>query len=155
MTDPADPVKFQAFLDEQEYRMRIRLGDELFEWLETQIERRNKMSHHAEDFDPEMKETMREFFKNDNSHEDLLKRFTERGEPLGATQMFPEGKLTEQDQGEIRMAVFHGNGKVVLDFGTQVTWVGMNPNQAIDLGNALIKHGRDANKSREAGGTPV
>lgn len=38
--DPADPVKFAAVMAEQEWRFRVRLGDELYEWLEQEAERR-------------------------------------------------------------------------------------------------------------------
>lgn len=36
------------------------------------------------------------------------------------------------------------NGKVVLDFGTPVAWVGMNPQQAADLASTLVRHAREA-----------
>lgn len=103
------------------------------------------MSHHSNDFDPQMsEETMRQFVeagqKAGNAIQDILK------EHIGPTGNFPEGKLTEHDEGEIAMAVYRKDGKVIIDFGSKVTWLGMNPNQAIELGNALIKQGRKANK---------
>ena len=67
-------------------------------------------------------------------------------ERFGATRRFPEGKLTESDEGEIVFGVSHDpvTAKVVLDFGTPVAWIGMNSPQAIDLANALLKHARNA-----------
>lgn len=40
---------------------------------------------------------------------------------LGATGEFPEGKLTEVDEGELKFAVGYMKGKVVIDFGTPVS----------------------------------
>ena len=59
---------------------------------------------------------------------------------LGATGMFPEGKLVDSDEGEIRFGVTHKDGKVVFDFGTTVRWFAMSPGQAIELANTIKKH---------------
>lgn len=59
---------------------------------------------------------------------------------LGATGKFPEGKLTPADEGEIKLAIGHKGGKVVIDFGTQVVWIGFTPNQAEEIAQTLLKH---------------
>lgn len=59
---------------------------------------------------------------------------------IGATGKFPEGKLAEHDEGEIRMAVGSKNGKIVIEFGTSVKWIGMNKEQALALAHSLIDH---------------
>lgn len=91
--------------------------------------------HHSGEVSPEL--------------EGALKRFFERGaraqtvaEKLGATGRFPEGKLVPQDEGEIRFAVGRAKGKVIIEFGKSVHWVGMSGEQAIDLGRSLMKQGR-------------
>lgn len=63
---------------------------------------------------------------------------------LGATGKFPEGKLTETDEGEIMMAVTSDveNRKVILNFGKPVVWVGYNAEQAIEFGALMIEHGK-------------
>ena len=61
---------------------------------------------------------------------------------LGPTGAFPEGKLTDTDEGELAFAIYHIKGKVVLEFNSQVKWLGMNAGQAIEMGKALIKHGK-------------
>lgn len=60
----------------------------------------------------------------------------------GAVGSFPEGQLTKTDEGAIQFAIGEKDGKVVLDFGTPVVWVGMNPQQAADLASTLLKHAR-------------
>jgi hypothetical protein len=58
---------------------------------------------------------------------------------LGATGEFPQGKLTPEDEGEIRIGVTVFNGKVVVDFGEPTTWFGMDPKQARSIGELLIR----------------
>lgn len=56
---------------------------------------------------------------------------------LGSTGRFPQGRLTPQDEGELMFAVGHKNGKVVVDFGKPVSWIGFEPEQAIQLAEIL------------------
>lgn len=63
-------------------------------------------------------------------------------EHLGATGKFPEGKLVEHDEGEIRMAVGNKDGKVVIEFGTSVKWIGMTKEQALALAHSIIEHSK-------------
>lgn len=61
---------------------------------------------------------------------------------LGATRRTPSGTVHESDEGEIRMGVAHDPRaqKVFLNFGKPVTWLGMNPQEAFELGDLLIRH---------------
>lgn len=60
----------------------------------------------------------------------------------GPTGQYPEGMIHESDRGElgIRMAVT-AEGKVVMDFGTTLEWIGFGAEEAIELGNALVRLG--------------
>lgn len=63
---------------------------------------------------------------------------------LGATGKFPEGKLDEDDEGELRLAI-GGNastGLVEIHFGTQVQWMAIKPEQAIAMANTMIDHAK-------------
>jgi len=60
----------------------------------------------------------------------------------GAVGSFPDGRLTKQDEGLIQFAVGDQQGKVVLDFGTPTAWIGMTPQQAMDLASDLMKRAR-------------
>ena len=86
------------------------------------------MSHHASNFDMEM---MDRWIERNNGKIDL-----------GATGQFPSGKLTKQDQGEIKIGVMGVDGNIIMEFGQSVHWIGMTGVQAIDLGRILIKRGR-------------
>jgi len=86
------------------------------------------MAHHGNEiFDDEQAQDKRREFIRDFMGE------------LGATGKFPQGKLTEQDEGELMFGVTKKDGKVVIEFGKSVRWIGLDKAQAIDLGNLLIK----------------
>lgn len=75
---------------------------------------------------------------------DLVRKIQkDQGQPVGATGEFPQGKLDDSDEGELRLAVTTTGGKVVMDFGKQVVWIGFDGAQAVALGELLIKHGKD------------
>ena len=65
-----------------------------------------------------------------------------QGEYVGATGEFPDGKLKESDDGGLHFAVGHTDGKVVVDFGTPTAWIGMEPEQAVELAECLLSHAR-------------
>lgn len=95
------------------------------------------MAHHGStpfDDDPDRPE----FAKR----RDLMRQLLTTTEFRGALGEFPEGKLTQQDEGAIQFAIGEADGKVVIDFGTPVHWFGMTPQQAADLASTLLKKAR-------------
>lgn len=60
----------------------------------------------------------------------------------GPTGKFPQGKLTENDEGELTIAIGHKDGKIVLDFGTPTAWVGFDADQADQIADALRAHAK-------------
>ena len=81
------------------------------------------VSHHGEN--PEQAKEMHE----------MMKRL------LGE---FPDGKLNVNDEGAIAMAVAHEDGRVVLTFPKPVKWIGLRPEEAIDLAVMLTTHAKSA-----------
>lgn len=55
----------------------------------------------------------------------------------GATGKFPQGKLREDDEGELRVAMGTVDGKIVLDFGKPLKWVAMTPEEALTFASKL------------------
>jgi hypothetical protein len=53
---------------------------------------------------------------------------------------FPLGKLTPEDEGELRLGITHVDGKVVLDFGKPVAWIGFTAEQAEQIADTLREH---------------
>jgi len=64
---------------------------------------------------------------------------------LGATGNFPKGKIREDDEGELRLAVAHDNDKgvVIVDFGKPVVWIGLPADDAVEFANTILKHAKD------------
>lgn len=67
---------------------------------------------------------------------------------LGATGDYPAGKLNEHDEGAIQIAVGMQKGKVVVDFGTPVKWIAMDPKMARQLAESLRKMSHVAESQR-------
>lgn len=61
----------------------------------------------------------------------------------GALGDFPQGALTKADEGAIQFAIGEKDGKVVVDYGTPVHWIGMTPQQAADFASTLMKRARE------------
>lgn len=57
---------------------------------------------------------------------------------LGPTGKFPMGHLNQDDEGEIRIGITSSNGKVVIDFGKPIHWIGFSPEQAKQIAETLI-----------------
>lgn len=80
-----------------------------------------------------------------------LRKMIEDVSALGPTQKFPHGKLVPADEGEIRFAVAHAAGKVIIDFGKPTAWLGMQPEQAIALAEAIKRHANAVSGSELSG----
>jgi len=60
---------------------------------------------------------------------------------LGPTGRFPRGRLNRKDRGELSLAIGLNEAKhtVELHFGTELTWLGLGPDEAEVLGRALLE----------------
>jgi hypothetical protein len=59
----------------------------------------------------------------------------------GPTGTFPLGKLTPDGEGGLKIGVAHDSkGNVILNFGTNVAWIGLPPEQAINFAKLIMKH---------------
>ena len=100
------------------------------------------MSHHGQDPFDAYDETTAERMKNllEASRRQLSEAFVKS--EIGPTGKFPDGKMAKHDEGEIAFSVGARDGKVVLDFGASVAWIGMDPGQAVALAQTLIAHAK-------------
>jgi len=105
------------------------------------------MAHHgSEPFEDDPEDPERKMARN-KLMRDLLSTTGFRG----ALGEFPEGQLTKNDEGAIQFAIGEKDGKVVIDFGTAVHWVGMTPQQAAEFASLLLKRAREvARKNGES-----
>lgn len=67
---------------------------------------------------------------------------------LGATGRTPSGTIHDSDEGEIRFGIASDDrtGKIILNFGKPVAWMALDPPQAIEIAQALIKHARKVSR---------
>ena len=75
------------------------------------------------------------------------------GIPLGATDHFPQGALTPDDEGELRLAVTAPGGKVILAFGKPIEPPGQgHPRVSPDGQQRHVAIGHVAARIPEQGG---
>jgi hypothetical protein len=55
----------------------------------------------------------------------------------GPTGRFPDGALSPDDEGELRIAVLADDGVVKVAFGKKVSWIGMPPDVAEALADSI------------------
>jgi hypothetical protein len=58
---------------------------------------------------------------------------------LGATGEFPEGRLDECDEGELKIAVGAKDSNVIINFGKPVAWLALDAKRARSLAELLQK----------------
>lgn len=80
--------------------------------------------HHGSQPDPKIKDLMAAAFLE--------------VEELGATGLFPGGALSEFDEGEIKFRATYAGGKVLVDFGKPVHWLGMSSDEAKQFARVLL-----------------
>jgi len=61
------------------------------------------------------------------------------GENLGPTNEFPDGKINENDMGELRLGIGTTNDNVVIDFGTSLTWLAFSKQEAIEFARIITE----------------
>jgi hypothetical protein len=59
---------------------------------------------------------------------------------LGPTGEFPLGKLNDDDEGALNIAISHENGVVRVDFGEPTAWIGLPPDLALAFAATIAKH---------------
>jgi len=104
------------------------------------------MSNHSSvPFDDESSKNMGDFSALIEEKSSMLSQLMNneaKYESFGETNNFPEGKLTEHDEGEIKFGITTKDEKVILNFGKPIAWLGMTREQAEKLGRLLIDKAR-------------
>lgn len=58
--------------------------------------------------------------------------------PFGSTGDFPRGKLTDDDEGELRLGVTVRDKTLIIAFGKEVAWLGMDRATAESFANSIL-----------------
>jgi hypothetical protein len=51
---------------------------------------------------------------------------------------YPRGKLNASDEGALAIAVYEKDKTVVIDFGKDIKWIGMDKDTALNLAQTII-----------------
>lgn len=89
-------------------------------------------------------------FPDKQPDSEIMKRFLEQMEGR-AKREYSAGRLKATDDGDLAMAITadKANGVVVIDFGKQVTWIGLGPAECVNLAEMLIS------KAKEISSEPI
>lgn len=60
------------------------------------------------------------------------------GMKLGPTGEYPRGKFSDSDTGALVMSLTVRDKTIILDFGKEVTWVGLSKESALAIGQSLV-----------------
>ena len=89
--------------------------------------------HHSEGMSPEMRKLFQDEQASRQRFQDQIDR--------RARRTFSEGRIGAADDGDLAFAigVDDKSQTVRIDFGKPVEWIAMNPQQAVELAQCLIK----------------
>lgn len=59
------------------------------------------------------------------------------------SDQYPDGKMNEDDEGQLRINLFEDQGRLILHFGKPTAWVGMDRATAMEIGQALIDRAKE------------
>jgi hypothetical protein len=60
---------------------------------------------------------------------------------FGPTGDFPRGKLNAEDEGGLQIGIAKDHdGVIVINFGTEVSWIGLDQASAISFAKHILKH---------------
>lgn len=51
---------------------------------------------------------------------------------------YPRGKLSEDDEGELQIAITIKDNTIIVAFGKPITWIGLAKQDAINFANLLL-----------------
>lgn len=106
------------------------------------------MANHHDDGNPELRGALLEQFRRMQQKGDAMTPNATLSalRSLGKLDDHPAGMYGPEDEGAMQFAVGsdHQNEKVVLDFGSAVKWMAMDPQQAVHLAESLIEQARRA-----------
>lgn len=63
---------------------------------------------------------------------------------VGPTGEHPQGKMAEDDKGGLNAGLIIKDGNIIILFNTEITWLGMSPEEAEEFAKALIEKAKEA-----------
>ena len=120
------------------------------------------MAHHTSDGpfrrepskeQKELQKKLVKMFENRTAASDMQPgssaAFKKMAQNIGALGEFPEGQLSPNDEGAIRFRIGAQDGKIIVDFGTPVHSLGLDPDDAEAIAQSLLEKARIARNQRK------
>src|ERR1700726_459566 len=99
------------------------------------------MGHHSMDEPSQEMLIAMEKMKRDLEDDGIEQKVLAADSPkFGATGKFPDGSIYKTDEGEIQFSVSSHRGRVILNFGKPVAWLGLDAGQCAELAGILLHH---------------
>lgn len=67
---------------------------------------------------------------------------------LGPTGKYPDGKIADNDEGEIKIGITTMKERIVIDFGKPIHTVGFEADQALSIASVLVKRAMEIKKTQ-------
>ena len=68
-----------------------------------------------------------------------LQNLTNVLQSLGATNKFPDGKINDDDDGQIAIGITLSNDKLIIHFGDKpIKWIGFSKEEAKDFAETIL-----------------
>lgn len=68
-----------------------------------------------------------------------MSRQQRRRPDFGPTKTYPRGKLNADDEGGLQIGITEQDGVIIIEFGTELRWIGMPKAQAIEFAKLIMK----------------
>lgn len=108
------------------------------------------MHHGNESMNKQIKEMMAQKVQDRMAEKVKLMEEEAKKLELGATGNYPNGKLVNHDEGEIKIAVTNYQGNVIVNFGKPVAFIGFTAKQAIDIAYLIIEKAQETEREQLA-----
>lgn len=59
---------------------------------------------------------------------------------MGKQRHYPSGKLCEHDEGALAVGMYVKKNVVIIEFGRELTWIGLGKAEAVSFAAMLIAH---------------
>lgn len=56
---------------------------------------------------------------------------------------YPRGKLCQDDEGQLAIGIAVQDKTLIIDFGKQIKWIGMDKAMAIQFGETIIRRAKE------------
>jgi hypothetical protein len=79
----------------------------------------------------------------------------QEGRTMSENDQFPRGKLNDSDEGQLDLAVGIRDRTVIIDFGKQVVWLGLDYFTAVEFAKTILRRAGEIAPPKKRGDKPI